>query len=77
MLKTEQKSGRDLFSGIVSLAHSLGLKVVCEGVETPEHHTYVTESDCDFVQGWYYSKAMPERECEEFICKHALRVNAS
>ena len=66
LLKTEQKSGRDLFSGIVSLAHSLGLKVVCEGVETPEHHTYVTESDCDFVQGWYYSRPSGIQDCEKF-----------
>lgn len=66
LLKTEQKSGRDLFAGVVSLAHTLGLKVVCEGVETPEHHTYVSESDCDYVQGWYYTRPSTIQECEKF-----------
>lgn len=77
LLKADTPKGKDLFSGIVALAHSMNMPVICEGVETEEQNTLITQSGCDFVQGWYYSKAMPERECEEFICKHALRVNAS
>lgn len=67
LLKTENEKGKDLFFGIIALAHSLNIKVICEGVETEEQNALVSCSDCDFVQGWYYSKALPLEECESFI----------
>ena len=67
LLKTENQRGKELFAGIIALAHSLGIKVICEGVETEEQNTLVSSSACDFVQGWYYSKALPLEECESFI----------
>ncbi|MBQ6613837.1 MAG: EAL domain-containing protein, partial [Clostridia bacterium] len=70
LLKTDNKRGKDLFSGIVALAHSLNMSVICEGVETEEQNALMRESGCDYIQGWYYSKAMPIDECETFIEKH-------
>jgi len=70
LLKTENEKGIDLFTGIIALAHSLNIKVICEGVETEEQNTLVSSSACDFVQGWYYSKALPLAECESFIDKY-------
>ncbi|MBQ7986715.1 MAG: EAL domain-containing protein [Clostridia bacterium] len=67
LLKADTKRGRDLFSGIIALAHSLNVSVICEGVETAEQNTLVSDSDCDYIQGWYYSKALPPEECEAFI----------
>lgn len=67
LLKADTKRGKDLFSGIIALAHSLDVKVVCEGVETEAQNTLVSESDCDYIQGWYYSKALPMDECEDFV----------
>lgn len=67
LLKTENEKGKDLFAGIIALAHSLNIKVICEGVETEKQNTLVSSSACDFVQGWYYSKALPLEECESFI----------
>lgn len=66
MWKTDTKNGRDLFTGIVALAHSLGLKVICEGVENEEHNTFVSGTDCDYIQGWYYSRPTPAKAGEEF-----------
>lgn len=66
LLKTEHARGKKLFWGIISLAHYLNLKVVCEGVETEAHNSLVSESDCDYIQGWYYSKALPELHAETF-----------
>lgn len=66
LLKTDSGSGRDLFSGIIALVHSLGLKVVCEGVETKEQKDYVHTSDCDYVQGWYFTKPVPVKQSENF-----------
>ena len=66
LLLSERQTGKKLFLGIISLAHYLSLKVVCEGVETEEQNKLVTESECDFIQGWYYTKALPESEAEIF-----------
>ena len=66
LLLSEKESGKKLFLGIISLIHNLNLKVVCEGVETEEQNTLVSESDCDYIQGWYYSKALPIASAEIF-----------
>lgn len=73
LLKTELENGKKLFAGIIALAHNMDIKVICEGVETEEQNALVSTSDCDYVQGWYYSKALPLEECEEFIDKYENR----
>lgn len=70
LLKTNTKRGRELFWGIIALAHSLNISVICEGVETENQNTLVSESDCDYIQGWYYAKALPLEECEAFVEKY-------
>jgi EAL domain-containing protein (putative c-di-GMP-specific phosphodiesterase class I) len=70
LLKTNTERGEDLFFGIIALAHSLNMSVVCEGVETEEQNTLVSRSDCDYIQGWYYVKALPLDECELFAQKY-------
>ena len=67
LLKTDTKRGQELFLGIVALAHSLNMHVICEGVETMQQNTLISGTDCDFIQGWYYSKPSPVEECEMLI----------
>ncbi len=67
LLKTDTAKGKALFGGIIALAHSLNVEVICEGVETEEHNKFVTSSECDFIQGWYYCKPLPLEECGNFI----------
>ena len=67
LLLVNTEKGKKLFWGIVSLAHYLGLKVVCEGVETEEQKNLVNESECDYIQGWYYTKALSEIDAEKFV----------
>lgn len=52
---------------IIGLGHSLNLSVIAEGVETKEHEQFLMEHDCDEVQGWRYSKAIPADEFVEFV----------
>lgn len=66
LLLSEKESGKKLFLGIISLIYNLNLKVVCEGVETEEQNTLVSRSECDYIQGWYYSKALPVASAENF-----------
>lgn len=67
LLKTNTPKGKALFCGIVALVHSLDNSVIGEGVETEEQNELVSCSDCDYIQGWYYSKPLPLEECSEFL----------
>ena len=46
-------------TAIIAMARSLGLKVVGEGVETEEQLRFLASRECDVVQGFYYSPAVP------------------
>jgi diguanylate cyclase (GGDEF)-like protein len=46
-------------SAIISMAHSLGLLVVAEGVEDEQQHAFLAARQCDFGQGYLYSKPVP------------------
>jgi EAL domain-containing protein (putative c-di-GMP-specific phosphodiesterase class I) len=41
---------------IVAMSHHLGIKVIAEGVETPDHLRFLTERQCDEAQGYYFSR---------------------
>lgn len=52
---------------IIGLGHSLNLKVIAEGVETAEHENFLREQKCDEVQGFRYSRPIPEEAFRKFI----------
>jgi diguanylate cyclase (GGDEF)-like protein/PAS domain S-box-containing protein len=51
----------------IALAHSLGLAVVGEGVETEAQLKFLRERGCDLIQGYYFSKPLPEADLVEFL----------
>lgn len=52
---------------IVALGHSLNLKVIAEGVETKEHEDFLLRELCDEVQGYRYSRPVPNDKFMEFV----------
>ena len=56
-----------LVMAIAELGHTLGLKVVAEGVETPQHLHRAREACCDAVQGYFLSRPLEEGAVEEFL----------
>jgi diguanylate cyclase (GGDEF)-like protein len=61
-----------LVSTIISLAHSLHLKVTAEGVETEEQARFLHLLRCDEMQGYLFSKPVPEQELARLLEKQAV-----
>lgn len=51
----------------VGMLKELKVDIVAEGVETEEQREHLMGMGCDYLQGWYYSKAMPEDEFTALI----------
>lgn len=67
-LKIDQSFVRDIphdkddsaiASAIIAMASALGLKVIAEGVETPEQLAFLRTQNCTSMQGYYFSKPLP------------------
>ncbi|MDJ0838559.1 MAG: EAL domain-containing protein [Acidobacteriota bacterium] len=75
-LKIDQSFVRDITTdpddaaicnAIISMAHSLGVEVIAEGVETREHQQYLKELNCDQMQGYYFARPIPAEEFAELL----------
>lgn len=49
---------KEVVRSVIQLAHSLGKRVVCEGVETEQDLVELLKMDCEFVQGWIVGKPL-------------------
>lgn len=56
-----------IVSAIISLGHSLGLKVVAEGAESAEQVDFLARQGCDSVQGYFYARPMPVDAFESWL----------
>lgn len=51
----------------IELAHNLGLKVVAEGIEEPDHIGLLQEMNCDFAQGYFFSKPQSGEDISSWL----------
>jgi len=67
VLKTERSL---LVEAIVNIAHGLGLSIVAEGVETEDQYVYLMKHKCERIQGYFFSKPLPEDKVMDLITNH-------
>ena len=65
-----------LVSAIISMAHSLHLKVLAEGVETPEQIRFLQSRGCLSAQGYYYSLPVSAEEFTGLLWRQRLQLDA-
>ena len=63
----EDRDSRNIVKAIVSLAHSLNMKVIAEGVETEEHYRMLSELGCEFGQGYWFAKPLSAVDAEQLL----------
>lgn len=63
----ENHADYQIIMSTIAMVKNLGLTVIAEGVETAAQLRSLTENNCDLIQGYYFSKPVPEIELNEFI----------
>ncbi len=75
-LKIDQSFVRDIATNqedkaivisIITMARSLGIRTIAEGVETAEQLAFLEKNGCNEVQGYYFSKPLPSIEFEQYV----------
>ncbi|NLG04186.1 MAG: EAL domain-containing protein [Clostridia bacterium] len=61
----EVEKGEIILTSVIKMAKWLGMKVVVEGVETKMQRDFLEGIGCDCIQGYYYSRPIPEKEYVE------------
>ena len=60
---------RAVLADTIRMIKSIGIEIVAEGVETKETAQWLIDKGCDFIQGYYYARPMPEDEYLAFLEK--------
>lgn len=67
----EKDSDEHIIRATIALAHSLSLETVAEGVDSEEQLTFLKALNCDYIQGYLFSKPLTVEDFEQFLEKDA------
>jgi diguanylate cyclase (GGDEF)-like protein len=69
------KEQKELLTGdIISMVHKLGLTALAEGVEVEKQKDYLIEHYCDIMQGYLFSKPLPQQNAIELLKENNLKI---
>jgi diguanylate cyclase (GGDEF)-like protein len=56
-----------IVKAIIAMAHTLGIRVIAEGVETSEQYAFLADNQCDELQGYFYSHPLSVNEVVPYL----------
>ena len=56
-----------IVSATIDLTHKLEGEIIAEGVETKEQYDFLVKNGCDYIQGYYFSKPLREKDFENLV----------
>lgn len=74
--KANNNRGGTIISSIVRMAKWLDMPVIAEGVETMGQADFLKSIGCEYIQGYLYSKPLPEEEFEALLLKNRIDTTA-
>jgi len=60
-------TSRSIVDSIITLAHTMSLRVIAEGVETAEQAERLVDSGCDYLQGYHFGRPMAADQMAPFV----------
>lgn len=67
---TDNADDAAIVGAIITMAHSLGIQTLAEGVETCEQVEFLRRQGCDLAQGYYFSQPLPAGEVAQFLAEN-------
>ena len=68
----ENPKAKAIVNAVIEMAHSMGIKIIAEGIETKDAFEAMKALGVDYIQGFYFSKPLPEHEFLKFMQSHNL-----
>ena len=69
---TDLNRANIVVKNIIDLAKSLNMTVVAEGIETQEQVDFLKTTECDLIQGYFYSKPISAKDFEDYMAKNKI-----
>ena len=72
----DQRDDMEIANTVIAIGHTLGFKVLAEGVETEDQLAFLREQGCDLYQGYLKSPPLPSEEFEKLLTKQSASSHA-
>ena len=69
----QNKKNANIIQMIINICKDIGVTSVAEGVETERHYNFLKEAGCDVIQGYYFSKPLPEDDFALLLEKELVK----